>query len=309
MATFFECDVSKLLTLDINILNLNTDYYREQLEAKEDMLARTTKYLLDAKNELSRQNELLTDVTQSLFESIDFANLIQTALLPDPSVLHLRLQDCAYRVINKIGIGGDSVFIKESGDNITFGLFDATGHGIPASMLSISGLLMLNELLARPIPKSPQDLLKELNIRLHATFNLKRSIAHLEGTIFTYNPVKRKLEYSCAKGKGVHISAAGGLTDLQSCRYAVGEDTAASYQAESFNCSPGDKLFLYSDGLTDQFGGERNKKFSKRRLKEMLQDNSMHSATQLSEIVYNAHLEWKGSFGQTDDVSFLVISF
>ena len=288
---------------------MNIEYYREQLLAKEDMLARTTQYLLETQDKLIKKSDLIAGVNQSLFESIGFANLIQTALLPDVSILKTKVQDAAYHVINQIGIGGDSVFIKETEDGVAFGLLDATGHGIPAAMLSISGLLILAELLVSPIQKSPAEIMKELNGRLHSTFNKDRSIAHLEGTLLKYFPTEKILSYCCAKGKGVLITKSGELRDLSCCKFSIGEDTQADYELRSLNCNPGDKLFLYSDGLTDQFGGNRNKKFTRRRLKDLLITNSRHSAGELSEIIYNEHKEWRGEYEQTDDISFMIITF
>lgn len=273
------------------------------------MLARTTQYLLETQNNLIKKSDLIAGVNRSLFESIGFANLIQTALLPDISVLKTKMQDGAYRVINQIGIGGDSVFIKENEDHLTFGLLDATGHGIPAAMLSISGLLILAELLVTSMQKSPGDIITELHGRLHATFNRHRSIAHLEGTLCKYFPHENRLHYCCAKGKGIQIKSNGELIDLNCCKYSIGEDTQAKYEIHTLDCSPGDQLLLYSDGLTDQFGGERDKKFSRRRLKDLLVANSKHSASELSEIIYSAHKEWKGDQEQTDDISFMIISF
>ncbi len=277
--------------------------------AKEDMLARTTQYLLETQNNLIKKSDLIAGVNRSLFESIGFANLIQTALLPDMSVLKTKIQDGAYRVINQIGIGGDSVFMKENKDHLTFGLLDATGHGIPAAMLSISALLILAELHVTSMQKSPGDIINELHGRLHSTFNQHQSIAHLEGTLCKYFPHENRLEYCCAKGKGIQITSDGELIDLSFSKYSIGEDTQVNYKVHTVNCSPGDQLLLYSDGLTDQFGGERDKKFSKQRLKDLILANRTHSATELSEIIYSSHKDWKGDREQTDDISFMIISF
>lgn len=288
---------------------MTIEYYREQLLAKEDMLARTTRYLLETKEDLIKKSDLIKGVNHSLFESIRFANLIQTALLPDVSVLKDKVKDATYRVMNQIGIGGDAIFMKETGDSITFGLLDATGHGIPAAMLSISSLMILAELLATPVPKSPGDIITELHERLHSTFNQHHSIAHLEGTLCQYFPDENLLYYCSAKGKGIQITSDGELKDLHFSNHSIGEDLQAKYEVHMLNYSPGDTLFLYSDGLTDQFGGIRDKKFSRRRLKDLLMANREHPASELAEIISGLHEEWKGDNEQTDDLSFMILSF
>jgi len=273
------------------------------------MLARTTRFLLETQDDLVRKSDIIEGVNQNLFESIRFANLIQTALLPDIAVLKAKVKDSAYRVMNQIGIGGDSIFIKETEECITFGLLDATGHGIPAAMLSISATLILSELIVTSAGKSPADIVAELNGRLHSTFNQHQSIAHLEGTLCRYFPNENRLHYCSAKGKGIQITSDGELKDLSFSNYSIGEDLQATYEVSMLNYSPGDKLFLYSDGLTDQFGGERDKKFTRRRLKDLLMANREHSASELSAIVSSSHQEWRGHSEQTDDLSFMILSF
>lgn len=273
------------------------------------MLARTTQYLIETQDNLIKKSNLIEEVNRNLFESIGFANLIQKALLPDVAILKTKLQDSDYRVMNQIGIGGDSVFIKETEESLTFGLLDATGHGIPAAMLSISAILILAELLAASTKESPVKTVTDLHKRLLSTFNQHQSIAHLEGTLCRYFPNENRISYCCAKGKGIRITSEGELIDLHFSKYAIGEDEDANYELHSLNCNMGDKLILYSDGLTDQFGGEKDKKFSKRRLRELLLANRNHSASELSKIIANSHEEWKGNNEQTDDISFMILSF
>ncbi len=288
---------------------MNIEFYKEQLLAKEDMLARTTKYLLEVQDNLIQRNDVISGINKSLFESISFAGIIQTSLLPDVEILKKHTSDAAFEVNNQIGIGGDSVIIKESDGTVSFGLMDATGHGIPAAMLSISAMMILNELFASLDSTQPEILLKELNARLFATFNKMRSIAHLEGILCVYSPGKRMLKYSIAKGKGIRISADGTIRSLPSAGKCIGEQATGGYEQYELFCEPGDKLLLYSDGLTDQFGGSRNKKFGKRRLKELLSENHTLSATALKERILQTFNDWKGDFDQTDDTCFLVIDF
>jgi serine phosphatase RsbU (regulator of sigma subunit) len=66
---------------------------------------------------------------------------------------------------------------------------------------------------------------------------------------------------------------------------------------------------MYSDGLTDQFGGEKNKKFSRERLKNILNKEASQNASNIAKIIEEELATWKSSNKQTDDVSFMVIEF
>lgn len=290
---------------------MDIEFYKEQLRAKEDMLVRTTRYLTDMQTILHDKNQKLTDAHQEIFSSIRFAELIQTSLLPDINILKIFFKDAAYAVIQQIGIGGDTVFIKNTTQGIAFGLMDSTGHGIPAALLSISGSLMLNELTTSIEIEKPDVLVKLLNYQLYNTFNSNdQSIAHMEGTIFFYSARQNKLTYSSANGKVILFNKNGQTRELTNNKNSIGEQMAVEYDNFEIDIKLGeDKLFLYSDGLTDQFGGEKNKKFSRARLRQLLSAHCTKNANEIKEVIIRELTNWKNNNQQTDDISFMIIEF
>lgn len=289
---------------------MDIEFYKEQLSAKEDMLASTTKYLTDIRLDLQKKNEELSEAHRDIFGSIRFAELIQRSLLPDINILKIFFQDAAYSVLQQIGIGGDSVFIKNTSQGIVFGLTDSTGHGVPAALMSISGALMLNELTTSIEIESPNDLVKLLNYQLHNTFNSnERSIAHMEGTVCYYSTKKRKLSYCSANGKAILFNKKGELKELTAGKYSIGENLNNEFENFELEVSDSDRIILFSDGLTDQFGGDKNKKFSRARLRQLILMHCDKPVNQIKQILEEEHKNWKGTNQQTDDVSFLIIEF
>lgn len=284
-------------------------FYKEQLQAKEDMLSSTSKYLMEIQHTLKEKNEEISEINKGIFESIQFAELIQKSLLPEVEVLKIFLKDASYKVIQQIGIGGDTVFIKNTGQGVLFGLFDCTGHCIPAAMLSISGVLMLNELTSSINIDSPKILIKLLNFQLNNTFNGGQSVAHMEGSMCFFSSKTKKLSYSSAKGKMLFIPTHGEVFELPHTKNCIGEDPTSEYEDFNLDYKEGDKLLLYSDGLIDQFGGELDKKFSRLRLKNILTENRNASVDELKLILEKEHKSWKKNRQQTDDLSFMFIEF
>lgn len=290
--------------------NTDINYYKEQLEAKDDMLMRTTAFLGEIQKSLIEKNHRLSEIQKDNLDSINFAKLIQTSLAPDINVLRIFFKDADYQIVQQIGIGGDTVFIKSTNSGIVFCLLDATGHGIPGAMLSISGTLILNDITTSIEIDNPATLLKLLNYRLNKTFNHhERSIAHFEGTAFYYSSKNNVLHYSSARGKGLLINAKGEMTVLQRNRVSIGENPNTQFEKFELIVQKGEKLILFSDGLTDQFGGEDNTKYTISGLKRLLSEHFQKSASELKEIIYQEHILWKGNYQQTDDISFKVIEF
>jgi serine phosphatase RsbU (regulator of sigma subunit) len=65
----------------------------------------------------------------------------------------------------------------------------------------------------------------------------------------------------------------------------------------------GDQLFLFTDGFFDQFGGEKFKKFTKKRIFTIL--NSKQSFNETCNMIENSFFHWKGDLEQTDDCLFM----
>ncbi|MBK6984985.1 MAG: serine/threonine-protein phosphatase [Bacteroidetes bacterium] len=277
---------------------MDIEFYKEQLSAKEDMLARTTKYLTDIRLDLQERNRE--------FWARDLIRFNCTYCLRFKKFF----QDAVYSVMQQIGIGGDSVFIKNTSQGIVFGLTDSTGHGVPAALLSISGSLMLNELTTSIEIERPNDLVKLLNYQLHNTFNSNQhSIAHMEGTVCYYSTKKRKLSYCSANGKAILFNKQGELKELIAGKYSIGENLNNEFENFELDILQDDRLILFSDGLTDQFGGEKNKKFSRARLKQLILMHCEKPVNEIKQIITEEHINWKGVNQQTDDVSFLIIEF
>ena len=65
--------------------------------------------------------------------------------------------------------------------------------------------------------------------------------------------------------------------------------------------------YIFSDGFADQFGGEENKKYNPKRLREKLLEIHRFNFLKQKEILDKEIENWKAGSEQTDDI--LVIGF
>ena len=65
---------------------------------------------------------------------------------------------------------------------------------------------------------------------------------------------------------------------------------------------PGDKVYLFTDGFEDQFGGPKNKKYMRRRFRDLLCQTSGHTLGAQKAALEAEFNAWKGKEEQTDDV-------
>ena len=79
------------------------------------------------------------------------------------------------------------------------------------------------------------------------------------------------------------------------------------FSEHTFELKMNDNYYLFTDGFVDQFGGEKDKKFTTKRFKEVLSSISKLSMKEQLEIIQKSFVNWKVASAQTDDV--LVIGF
>ena len=61
-------------------------------------------------------------------------------------------------------------------------------------------------------------------------------------------------------------------------------------------------VYLTTDGYVDQFGGEKDKKFLRKRLTKLLAEINSLEMTEQDKRLEDAFLDWKGNEDQTDDI-------
>jgi serine phosphatase RsbU (regulator of sigma subunit) len=93
------------------------------------------------------------------------------------------------------------------------------------------------------------------------------------------------------------------VEEIKATKQPIGsyEQTSGFIQHE-IHVEKGDKLFIFSDGYADQFGGERNKKLNRTRFKEILQVAAKLEPEEQEGYLNYVHQNWKQKEEQTDDI-------
>ena len=75
-----------------------------------------------------------------------------------------------------------------------------------------------------------------------------------------------------------------------------------------FKVNSGDKLYVYSDGLSDLIGGERGKKFLQKRVRKLIVDIHAKPMKEQESIINKTIEDWVGlKHEQLDDISMMGI--
>ena len=114
----------------------------------------------------------------------------------------------------------------------------------------------------------------------------------------------KNIEYASAMNSIIRVSN-NELSTIRGARFPVGSNqygTTKEYFKTSINYNEGDKIYLFTDGYQDQFGGPKGKKFLKKNLRNLIHEVSMHPMAE-QRIKLEATLrEWQQNEDQTDDI-------
>ena len=76
-----------------------------------------------------------------------------------------------------------------------------------------------------------------------------------------------------------------------------------SFETKKRTISSGDRIYLYTDGYCDQFGGEKNEKFNTAKFKQLIIEKGLSMPMQAQEALFSIAMnDWIGEEAQTDDM-------
>jgi serine phosphatase RsbU (regulator of sigma subunit) len=199
-------------------------------------------------------------------------------------------------------VAGDFFWAQKINETVLFAVADATGHGVPAAMVSVVCCNALNDVARESDSVNPAQMLDAVRDKVMETFG-SNEVEMTEGMDISLCALNGMQLYWAGANRPLWIIRNGELTELKGDRQPVGAGlTSEPFTLQEFTLLPGDRLYLFSDGFTDQFGGPDNKKFKSAYFKGMLVEIQSNDLSEQQKIISSAFDEWKGDRPQLDDV-------
>lgn len=255
---------------------------------------------------LSRTVKLLKNKNKEITESLNYAQSIQSSILPNPAMLSTYFSDYFISYKPKDIVSGDFYFFYEFRDLLFLACIDCTGHGVPGALMTVLANNLLKSVIKHHHLSNPAAILHTLDQLLYDEFNRNKKVKRADGMdigICVFDFDRATVQFSGANHSLLIYDAQNQRElEFKGNRYPIGlyHDVQKNFETHEIKFQQGDRFYLFSDGITDQFGGEKDKKFTKKRLKENLFTNGKLSEVQLASE--RAFETWKQKTEQTDDV-------
>ena len=257
--------------------------------------------------EISKQKTVLEEKHKEITDSINYAERIQRALLASKELLDENLNQYFIFFKPKDVVSGDFYWAaKLSNQHFVLVTADSTGHGVPGAIMSILNMACLKEAVIQGIT-SPDLLLNETRRLIIENLKNDGSIEGgkdgMDGSLLSFD-FKNNILYMASANSAVWVIRGTDLIELRSDRMPVGkhEKDKTPFTLQTIHLQTGDVVYTLTDGLPDQFGGSKGKKFMYKQLKELLVSISNEPMEIQKQKVSDAFAYWKGDLEQVDDV-------
>ena len=310
--TRFEQLTQNLNTLGIKKVSLEDDDAIGILSKNIDLAIKDYTIIDAHRQELSLINK-------SIQHSMDYASLMQQAILPLESLLDNYSSDNFIFLKQKDTVGGDIYFVSEleSKNEILIMVIDGVGHGVAGAFLTILVKAIETQIVSRinsgKLEANPAKILEYFNKTIKTMLKQKKgskSNTGFDGGILYYNRLNHKCTYAGAKTP-LYIVNDNKIEVLKSDRKSVGfirTKIDQTYTQYDVTIKEGTKLYIATDGIIDQEGKE-NSRYGKKRFHEFILMHNAKPFKKQKELLKQSFIEFKEECKQSDDITVLGVQF
>lgn len=272
-------------------------------------LRETEQALRLAKQELEVANRHMAD-------DLKAAARVQQALLPQ-SLPDVPEMDFAWVFRPCTQLAGDGLNVVALDDK-RFGIYvlDVSGHGAPAALLSVTLAQLFSPIpgqsvLFAPDPSSnsgfrvatPAEVAAELNRQFQKRIDTRQYFTLFYGI---FDAAAMELVYvSAGHPPGVFVPRQGTLRELPVRCLPVGLVQNPTYEEGRIRLSPGDRLYIYTDGLTESKDREE-RQFGTHRLHHAIRESRSRPLQASVDAIETAAERW-ADFDLDDDLSIFAL--
>ncbi|NOQ29572.1 MAG: SpoIIE family protein phosphatase [Helicobacteraceae bacterium] len=267
-------------------------------------------------NELEEKVEIrtqeLAEVNREVQDSIEYASTIQRSFLKDTSLIEKKFSDSFVIWQPRDKVGGDLYIYEESDKGIIFAVVDCTGHSVPGGFMTMLAGSMIKKL-SNDYFVDPAKLLSELNIAIKEQLNqdvenslsddgLDMGLCYINknGTVLKFAGAKMDLLYF--KDNEQHI--------VKSNKQSIGYSRSKSdyeYTNHEIHIDSSESFYLYSDGITDQTGGDKHFPYGNKKFKTFLNDIQQKPMSEQQTLILDNLASYQKENTRRDDIT--VIGF
>ncbi len=285
------------------------------------------------------EREIAEAANMKIMDSIRYAKMIQTSLLPNPADLKTYLPESFLIWMPKDIVGGDFIFTDycpplsppDWGGSLILAVIDCTGHGVPGAFMTTIASSGLRRIVRDECCHDPGEILDKLNFFVKNTLQqdtghalsddgLDAAICLISGQSSVFGSYSDNGDQATGDGHLVFAGARlplyyiqnNSLNIIKGDRMSIGykrSDLSFNFTNHTVKIEKGMSFYMFSDGFIDQLGGEKGTRFGSRRFKELLTENSRKPFDEQRNLLLKSFDGHKGEQERQDDVTVVGFGF
>ena len=264
------------------------------------------KKVAERTTEVQRQKELIELKNKAITDNINYAQRIQSAILPDIKLIYKALEQSFILFQPKDIVSGDFYAFAERNSRVLIIAGDCTGHGVSGAFMSMIGSSLLNQIINERGIDQPALILNQLNSSVIES--LKQSVNEsndgMDVSICSFDLARTELQYAGAN-RPLWLVRDKEVMIFRPDKFPIGGLQMArdrTFNNFTIPLQKKDTIYIFTDGYADQFGGENGKKMMTAKFKEILLSIQGLNMREQEKYLKEYFDTWKGKNEQVDDV-------
>ena len=267
--------------------------------------------------EAKRIEQEIQEKNKKIEDSIDYAQRIQQSIIPNTEIIKKQLPKSFILYKPRDVVSGDFPWYADRNNNLYIAAVDCTGHGVPGALLSFVGYFTLNNIVDHRKAYTAGEICDILHQSVRATLkqDMEGASAHdgMDIAFCKINILKNEVEFAGAH-RPLYLLRGGEIIEFKGDHKSIGgipfgKKPELPFTTHCIKPVKGDKIFFFSDGLPDQLGGPERKKYSPKRIRDMIVEHQHYTMDEFNRLFEDDFLQWKTGSKQTDDVLLIGIEF
>ncbi|ASS50720.1 MAG: hypothetical protein A3D31_14265 [Candidatus Fluviicola riflensis] len=262
-------------------------------------------------DKLAATNAIIEHQNTEILQSIRYAKRLQEAILPEKERIKSVFPKSFVSYFPKDIVAGDFYWFEKTTLGYLLACCDCTGHGVPGAMVSIVCSNAMNRAVREMKHTIPGELLDETRRLVVENFNQHTSESQVRDGM-DVGILSFSNDLSAVQFAGAHHALwilrpdADDFEIVKGNKAPVGKfDRYEPFSTHDLSLKSGDRLYLFTDGYADQFGGGEGKKMKTPVVRQYILSIRHESLIRQQQLLEDFFFQWKGSEDQVDDVCFM----
>ncbi|QTA86685.1 SpoIIE family protein phosphatase [Desulfonema magnum] len=273
--------------------------------------------LRESKKKVEKEREAAESANKKVMDSIRYAKMIQSSLLPNPDNIKTFLSESFFIWMPRDIVGGDFIFTDIFEQGFIIAVLDCTGHGVPGAFMTMIASFGLKKIISGEGWHDPAQILKRLSFLVKTTLQQDTDYAlsddGLDAAVCFVEPDESRLTFAGAKLPLI-CNYDGEVKVIKGDRKSIGYKKSSlkfNFTNHTISINKGMSFYMFSDGFVDQLGGQRERRFGTRRLANLIRKNTHLPFDTQRDILIQAFNTWQeyGENERQDDVTVVGFGF